>query len=293
MIQNCILCPRKCNTDREKSFGFCGCGSLPLIAHAAPYFGEEPCISGTNGSGAIFFSGCNLKCIYCQNSEISRHESGRKVDSSELADIILRLQDEGVHNINFVTGTHFTEIIAESLEKAAPKIPVVWNSSAYESTGTLKMLEGLVDVWLPDYKYYDRKLAKNYSFAEDYPEVALSAIKEMYRQAGPYKLNANGIIESGVIIRHLILPHEYENTMNVIDSVADSFPADSILFSLMSQYTPMKDFIEYPELNETVSEEQYDTLKHYMMLRGLEGYCQDVNSSGKNMIPNFKDNIIL
>lgn len=289
MSQNCVLCPRKCNIDREKSVGFCGCSDLPFIARAAPHFGEEPCISGVNGSGAIFFSGCNLKCVYCQNSEISRHETGTKVDSSMLAEIILKLQDEGVHNINFVTGTHFTDIIAEAIKKASPGIPVIWNSSAYESIETLRKLEGIVDVWLPDYKYFDGKIAKKYSFAEDYPEIALAAIKEMLRQSGPYKLNEAGLIESGVIIRHLILPEEYENTMNVIDSVADSFPSGSVLFSLMSQYTPMKDFKEYPELNETVSDEQNDALKHYMILRGLEGYCQDVNSTGKNMIPDFKE----
>lgn len=289
MSQNCVLCPRKCNIDREKSAGFCGCSDLPFIARAAPHFGEEPCISGVNGSGAIFFSGCNLKCVYCQNSEISRHETGTKVDSSMLAEIILKLEDEGVHNINFVTGTHFTDIIAEAIKKASPGIPVIWNSSAYESIEALRKLEGLVDVWLPDYKYFDGKIAKKYSFAEDYPEIALAAIKEMLRQAGPFKINEEGLIESGVIIRHLILPREYENTMNVIDSVADSFPSGSVLFSLMSQYTPMKDFKEYPELNETVSDEQNDALKHYMILRGLEGYCQDVNSTGKNMIPDFKE----
>lgn len=209
-----------------------------------------------------------------------------------LAEIILKLQDEGVHNINFVTGTHFTDIIAEAIKKASPGIPVIWNSSAYESIETLRKLEGIVDVWLPDYKYFDGKIAKKYSFAEDYPEIALAAIKEMLRQSGPYKLNEAGLIESGVIIRHLILPREYENTMNVIDSVADSFPSGSVLFSLMSQYTPMKDFKDYPELNETVSEEQSDALKHYMILRGLEGYCQDVNSTGKNMIPDFKESKI-
>lgn len=292
MSQNCVLCPRKCNIDREKSTGFCGCSDLPFIARAAPHFGEEPCISGVNGSGAIFFSGCNLKCVYCQNSEISRHETGTRVDSSKLAEIILKLQDEGVHNINFVTGTHFTDTIAEAIKKASPGIPVIWNSSAYESIETLRKLEGIVDVWLPDYKYFDGKIAKKYSFAEDYPEIALAAIKEMLRQSGPYKLNEAGLIESGVIIRHLILPREYENTMNVIDSVADSFPSGSVLFSLMSQYTPMKDFKDYPELNETVSEEQSDALKHYMILRGLEGYCQDVNSTGKNMIPDFKESKI-
>lgn len=289
-VSICSDCPRNCAVDRSVSAGFCGCGPLPSVVRAAPHFGEEPCISGVRGSGAVFFSGCNLRCVYCQNCEISRSESGTPVSSSELADIMLRLQDTGVHNINLVTGSHHTGVIAEALEKARLSVPVVWNSSGYEKVETLRMLDGLVDVYLPDYKYASAELAGKYSYAADYPEIAANAVKEMFRQRGRYLFDSENMIQSGVIIRHLILPGEYDNTRDAIDFAADSFPDGSVLFSLMSQYTPMRQFDRFPELNCTVTQEQSETLRHYMLLRGLDGYFQDVNSSGKDMIPDFKEN---
>lgn len=291
--ETCNICPRNCNIIRNEKKGFCGCSDKAYIARAAAHFGEEPCIIGSRGSGAIFFSGCNLKCVYCQNYEISRGEFGEKVDSRELSGIMLRLQNSGVHNINIVTGTHYTPVILDALEKADLKIPVIWNSSGYEKAETLRMLDGIIDVYLPDYKYADPVLAKKYSFAEDYPEVVLAALSEMYRQTGKYIIDENGLIKKGVIIRHLILPGQYENTRDVIDNVSDSFPKGEVLFSLMSQYTPVKYFKAFPELNCTVSEEQNDNLKHYMLFRGLEGYCQETISSGTAMIPDFKENKII
>ena len=278
----CNDCPRNCSIDRDIKFGFCACGRMPYVTRAAPHFGEEPCISGTNGSGTVFFSGCNLKCSFCQNHEISRKQTGKQVDEFELSDIMIRLQEKGVHNINLVTPTHFSEIIAKSLILANLKIPVVWNSSGYEKAETLKKLEGLVDIYMPDYKYADHQLAKKYSYAEDYPEVAGNALKEMYRQTGKYIFD-NGLLKSGLLVRHLILPGYTENSMDVIDFISDNFPQDSVLFSLMSQFTPMKAC----DINNRVTEDENEMLIHYMKLRGLSGFSQDNSSSTDELIPNF------
>ena len=286
----CKDCPRKCGITRNEASGdgFCGCPALPAVVRAAPHYGEEPCISGTKGSGAVFFSGCNLRCIFCQNYEISRSREGKSVTAPELRDILLRLQDQGVHNINLVTPTHFTRVIAAALEMAKLQIPVVWNSSGYELTETLKMLDGLVQIYMPDYKYADASLASKYSSAPDYPEVASSAIREMYRQRGAFVMDENGILRSGVLIRHLILPGSTENTMNAIDFVADTFPEGSVLFSLMSQYTPMPGAAKYPELTHPLDEETSASLQHYMRMRHIEtGYWQDVTAATGEMIPSF------
>ena len=286
----CNDCPRSCGVLRsdDTATGFCGCYSLPTVVRAAPHFGEEPCISGVRGSGAVFFSGCNLKCVFCQNSEISRAPSGRRVDAEELADIFLTLQDKGVHNINLVTGTHFTRVIKRALEIAKPEVPVVWNSSGYEKTETLRMLEGLVDIYMPDYKYSDGALAKRYSMAEDYPEIAEKAIKEMYRQTGPFELDGEGMLKKGVIIRHLILPGQIENSMNAIDFAAEEFPRGSVMFSLMSQFTPMNKLDSFPEINRRVDRESAELLYDYMLKRHIEdGYWQEPEAAGTEMIPDF------
>lgn len=253
---------------------------------AAPHFGEEPCISGSNGSGAVFFSGCNLKCTFCQNHEISRHEQGIEFDARSLADLFLRLQDCGVHNINLVTGTHFTSLIAEALSIAGLSIPVVWNSSGYELPETLRMLDGLVNIYLPDYKYCDSHLAAQYSFAPDYPEIASAAVAEMVRQRGFYKLE-NGLMTSGVLLRHLILPGHIENSMDVIDFAADHYK-DEILFSLMSQFVPMPGC----DITSKVSQEDNSNLIHYMQLRGLTGYYQELSSASEDFIPSFDGTIV-
>ena len=285
----CSDCPRGCAVERspDKPGGFCSSPSLPVIARAAPHFGEEPCISGVRGSGAIFFSSCNLRCVFCQNRDISRSSRGKELTVQQLADIIRSLEGRGVHNINLVTGTHFTRAIASALELAKPKIPVLWNSSGYELPETLKILDGLVDIYMPDYKYSDGSLAKRLSAAGDYPLRAAEAIAEMFRQRGEYKIGEDGMLQSGVLIRHLILPGYTDNTMDAIDFVADSFPAGSVLFSLMSQYTPMPGPELPGELGRTVSAGESDAMGHYMRLRGLNGYTQDISSAGTEMIPLF------
>ena len=219
----CGDCPRRCGAKRgeKQRGGVCMSPALPVVARAAPHYGEEPCISGSRGSGTIFFTGCNLKCVFCQNREISRGQGGRIVSVQELRDIMLRLRDGGVHNINLVTPSHFIRPVAEALSGLALGIPVVWNSSGYESVESLKMLEGLVQIYMPDFKYAKKDLAKRYSAAEDYPEAARAAIREMYRQTGPFRMDGDGLLRSGVLIRHLILPGQDLNAMDAIDFAAE------------------------------------------------------------------------
>ena len=286
----CRDCPRKCGVWRGENTagGFCGCRALPQVVRAAPHFGEEPCISGTMGSGTVFFSGCNLRCVFCQHREISRVPVGQMLGTASLRDLLIRLRDQGVHNINLVTPTHYARVITEALTGLELGIPVVWNSSGYESVETLRRLEGLVQIYMPDYKYADPEIARRYSTAPDYPCVAAAAISEMFRQTGPFVMDDNGLLKSGVLIRHLILPGFEENTMNVIDYVADSFPHGSVLFSLMSQYTPMQGSGCFPELQQCVSAESNELLCHYMKIRKIETvYWQDPASATGEMIPDF------
>jgi len=284
----CNLCPRGCNTDRKARFGFCQVPEMPMIARAAPHFGEEPCITGTRGSGTVFFSGCNLRCVFCQNHEISRGKAGKTVTVSRLRDIFQELQDQGVHNINLVTGSHYAHAISEALELADLSIPVAWNSSGYDSVETLKMLEGKIQIYMPDFKYSDPIPAKTYSAAADYPEIAQAAIEEMFRQVGPYRMDDDGILQQGLLIRHLILPGKPTNTKGVIDAVTSMLPKGSFLFSLMSQYTPMPGLEDYPELQTTVTPALADFCYRYMLKKGIEdGYYQDPASATDEMIPDF------
>lgn len=287
-MSRCRLCPRRCGAERDRSPGFCGVPAAPLVCRAAPHFGEEPCISGSRGSGAVFFAGCALGCVYCQNREISRGSAGVKLDVPALRDLFRRLADSGVHNLNLVTASHFSDTVAEALAGLRLEIPVVWNSSGYETVEQLRQLEGLVQVWLPDFKYADPMLAARYSAAPDYPQVALSAIQEMYRQAGPADLDADGLLRRGVLIRHLILPGAAENTLRVIDAVEDHFPAQNILFSLMAQYTPMPGLDRWPELTRPVSREEYERCRSYLDFSEIEkGYVQELESAGTEQIPAF------
>jgi len=286
----CTDCPRACKALRNegKAGGFCLSPSLARVSRAAPHFGEEPCISGSRGSGTVFFSGCNLRCVFCQNHEISRAAVGKSVSTDELRDIFLRLQDEGVHNINLVTPSHYSRAIAKALESARLSIPVAWNSSGYDKVETLRRLEGLVQIYMPDFKYFDSELAGRYSSAPDYPEVAQAAIKEMYRQVGEFVLDDDGLLRSGLLIRHLILPQQRFNSMDVIDFVAEEFPEGSVLFSLMSQYTPMPGLEAFPELCEPVDKSLSDDLISYMRRRGIyTGYWQESESASDEMIPDF------
>ncbi len=286
----CNDCPRQCGAKRGpiESGGVCRSPALPRVSRAAPHFGEEPCISGVRGSGTVFFTGCNLRCVFCQNREISRGGgTGEILSVPALRDLMLRLRDQGVHNINLVTGAHFIRPIAEALQGLDLGIPVVWNSSGYESVDSLRLLEGLVQVYLPDFKYWKPTLAKRYSLAEDYPAVAAAAIREMFRQTGPCVLDEDGMLRRGVLIRHLILPGQDLNAMDVIDFAAEEFPAGSVLFSLMSQYTPMPGLENFPELQERVDAETNLRLIAYLQKRGLEGYWQEPEAATDEMIPAF------
>lgn len=290
MEYKCSDCPRNCYALRGKDVagGVCLSPAQVHVVRAAPHFGEEPCISGEKGSGAVFFSGCNLRCVFCQNREISRSSAGKELDYLQLRELFLRLRDEGVHNINLVTPSHYAREIIKALDGLELGIPVVWNSSGYDKVETLKELEGLVQVYMPDLKYLKREPAARYSAAPDYPEVASAAIREMFRQTGAYKLDENGILQSGVLIRHLILPGQDLNTMDVIDFVSEEFPKGSVLFSLMSQYTPMPWLKNYPELQCTIDEETSERMRDYMIKMGIEdGYWQDTASASDEMIPDF------
>jgi len=290
MEQICSDCPRRCAAGRGETAvgGVCASPLLPRVIRAAPHYGEEPCISGTRGAGTIFFSGCNLRCVFCQNREISRRSVGRTLSVPELRTLMLRLRDQGVHNIELVTPTHFTRVIAEALDGLELGIPVVWNSSGYESVETLRLLDGLVQVYMPDLKYLNSETAKRYSAAADYPEAATAAIGEMVRQRGAYRLDGDGLLQSGVLIRHLILPGQISESMDVIDYVADTFPQGTVLFSLMSQYTPMPGLERFPELRRTVSAEENGNLIHYLKARHLQdGFWQEVSSVGEESIPLF------
>lgn len=286
----CNLCPRKCNIERkaltDSGKGFCNMGENPVIARAALHFWEEPPISGTNGSGTIFFSGCNLKCVFCQNEDISSGCFGKEITVERLREIYLALINKGAHNINLVTGTHFINAIAKSLEEPLT-VPVVYNCGGYESVNSLKLLENKVQIYLPDLKYADDELAIKYSDAPDYFEIATNAIKEMYRQVGNCEFDEDGIMTKGVIIRHLILPNNLDNTKRVIDWVKENFNDGEVLFSLMSQFTPNKT-CKIPELSRRLTQEEYDEIEDYLFNSGIEdGFMQELSSAKEEYIPPF------
>lgn len=286
----CNICPRKCNAERlplaENGEGFCGLGGAPRIARAALHFWEEPPISGENGSGTVFFSGCNLGCIFCQNKKISRGRFGKTVTPERLREIYEELINKGAHNINLVTPTHFADAVLASLE---PKlaVPVVYNCGGYESVETLKKFEGKIQIYLPDMKYSDNALAKKYSAAPDYFETAKAAVKEMYRQTGKYDIGDDGIMKKGVIIRHLILPGRLENTKKVIDWVKNEFAPGEVLFSLMSQFTPVEG-CNTDELYRRLTKDEYSEIADYLFESGIEdGFMQELSSAKEEYIPPF------
>ena len=284
-MANCNICPRKCNVDRSLKTGVCGVSDTLKIARAALHFWEEPCISGTKGSGTVFFSGCNMKCVFCQNYEISTGGFGKEITTERLCEIYNELIEQGAHNINLVTPTHYAEKILESLEKPL-SVPVVYNSSGYDSVDTLKKFEGKVQIYLPDMKYSSSSLAKKFSLAPDYPERAKEAIREMFRQTGEAVFDDDGIMKKGVIIRHMMIPDNTDNTLDVIDWVSDEF-GDKVVFSLMSQFTPNKN-CTFSELQKTVSEDEYNKAVDYMYLCGMENaYVQDFSSAKKEYTPPF------
>lgn len=293
-MNSCTLCPRKCGVPRSSGrMGFCGESDGITISRAALHMWEEPPISGSRGSGTIFFSGCNLRCVFCQNKLISRGGGNRKtVTSDELCEIMLELKDTGAHNINLVTPTHFADKIALSLENIKDKlsIPVVYNTSGYESVETLKKLSGLVDVYLPDFKYASNDLSKKYSQAPDYPEVASEALSEMFSQVGECVFNDNGIIQKGVIVRHLVLPSHRKDSMAVLDLISALLPKDKIKLSLMSQYTP--DFAldtEFKNLHRRLTTFEYESVLRYAEELGFDGYFQNISSATAEFTPDFTE----
>ena len=284
----CSLCPRKCSAERtaDSGNGFCGTPSEAVVAYSGLHFYEEPCISGKNGSGAVFFAGCTLRCIFCQNHAISRRRTGKTVSPDELAGIYSDLIAQGAHNINLVTAVHFAVPVSQSLEKRL-SVPVVYNSSGYESPEMLDLLDGKIQIYLPDMKYSDNALAVKYSSAPEYFETAANAILQMYSQVGVYKLDESGLMQNGLIIRHLMIPGELENTLGVIDWVAEKKKNGTVKLSLMRQYTPMKTY-KYANLNRRVSDEEYEKAKDYMYLCGVtDGYLQDKDSAQSVYTPDF------
>ena len=284
----CNLCPRKCNACRteHQGNGFCGAGTLPVVARVAPHFGEEPCISGTKGSGTVFFSGCTLKCVFCQNYEISDGHKGRAITPKELADCYKRLEEQGVHNINLVTADHYVNAVAESLDIYKPSIPVVYNCSGYTSPKTLSILDGLVDIYLPDFKYSDDALAIKYSSAPNYVNTASAAIKEMIFQVGTPEFDSDGMLKKGVIVRHLILPSHTKNSLGVLDIIKRSYDRQ-VLVSLMCQYVPVNKAHDFPKINRTVTRREYDKVKSALYALGLDGFTQDLTSASTDFIPEW------
>ena len=290
-MRECRLCPRECGVNRligQK--GFCKTTAELMVARAALHMWEEPCISGAEGSGAVFFSGCSLGCVFCQNKEFSRGKQGKSVTVRQLVRIFLKLQGQGANNINLVTAGHYLPQTAAALALAKQQglnIPVVYNSSGYEKAESLRMLEGLVDVYLPDFKYMDRELAKKYSFAENYPQTAKAAIAEMVRQTGSPEFDSRGMIQKGVIVRHLLLPGHVKDSKKVTEYLYRTY-GDEIYVSLMNQYTPMPAMAEDPLLSRKVTKREYERLVEYALSLGLEnGFIQEGETAKESFIPAF------
>ena len=284
--KHCTLCPRQCGVDRTTGeLGFCGMTDKVRIARAAPHHWEEPVICGEHGAGAVFFSGCTLKCVYCQNEAISHKPCGKEVDAPQLRTLFEELVQAGCSCLDLVTPTQFLPTILPALTPKLP-VPVVYNCGGYERVQTLRQLEGLVDIYLPDLKYSKEDLAKRYSAASDYVAVAKAAIWEMFRQTGPVQYDEHGMMKKGVILRHLVLPGQVENSLGVLDWVEQTFRPGEILISVMSQYTPMSSAID--QLHRPITEQEYDGVLSYMELLGLdEGFVQEFSSSDTRYIPQW------
>lgn len=294
----CNLCPRKCNADRENGqTGFCRTGATVKAARAALHMWEEPCISGENGSGTVFFSGCNLRCVFCQNREIASGEKGILIETERLSEIFLELQDKGAANINLVTPSHYVNQIREALVLAKSQglmIPVVYNTSSYELAETLRQMEGLVDIYLPDFKYMSSERSMRYSHAPDYAEYAKEALAEMVRQVGaPEFSKETGLMKKGVIVRHMMMPGSLKDSKAVLRYLYRTYH-NEIYISIMNQYTPFSLPEEYHEIDRHVSKREYEDLIQYALELGIEnGFIQEEEAAGESFIPSFHGEGIL
>ncbi len=290
-IKKCISCPRGCAVDRESGErGFCGVGTEYVVSSADLHRWEEPCISGKRGSGAIFFSGCNLRCVFCQNKDISRDVCGKIYSEDELCRVMLSLCERGAHNINLVTPTPYAHMLAKALEKIKPRlhVPVVYNCGGYESVEALRSLDGLVDVYLPDFKYYSDELALSLSGVRDYRERASHAVLEMYRQVGRLKTDKEGMAERGLIVRHLVLPSHREDSKNVLRHLSEILPSENVTLSLMRQYTP--DFADEDApraLHRRLTSFEYEDVLDYAIKLGFDGFSQEKESASRAFTPKF------
>ncbi len=296
--ENCRLCPRSCGVNRYERVGFCGCGTVPKAARAALHHWEEPCLSGIHGSGTVFFSGCTLRCCFCQNYQISSEGYGKEISISRLSEIFLELQEQGAHNINLVTATQFLPSVIQALEKADPflHIPVVYNCGGYESLETVQALEPYVDVWLPDLKYFSSSISGKYSKAPDYFSAASEAIQQMIRQTGPLlfeDFSENGqtcrLLKRGTILRHMVLPGQKKDSICLLDWISQTLPNGQFLLSLLSQYTPFYKSFEYPEINRRITTYEYEkVLDHAIRLGLTDGFMQEKSSAKEEYTPPFE-----
>ncbi len=292
-MSGCQLCPRRCGADREEGkVGYCGVGAKVRIARAALHLWEEPIISGTRGSGTIFFSGCNLRCVFCQNREVSHGGKGRELDVRELSEKMLSLQQQGAHNINLVTPSHYAEAIITALRRVRSKlyIPVVYNCGGYESVETIDALDGLVDIYMPDIKYFSSALSRDYSGAENYFEVARAALLRMYAQVGRPVMTESGMMSRGVLVRHLVLPGCRKDSIAILGELAEMFAPGDILLSLMSQYTPefVPDDCPYDNLKRRITSLEYESVVNEMQRLGFEGFVQSRTSATAAYTPKFE-----
>ncbi|MBQ7050046.1 MAG: radical SAM protein [Firmicutes bacterium] len=292
-LANCRLCPRNCGANRLEKPGYCGAGAGIRAAKAMIHQGEEPCLLGSSGAGAIFFTGCNLRCVFCQNYEISWEQQGKEISTDRLGQIMLELQEQGAACIDLVTPTPYLLHIKEALEAVKPQlnIPVVYNCGGYEEPQALRKLDGLIDIYLPDLKYFDKAIAAKYSGCADYFERAGEALKEMFRQVGPAEFDENGQMKRGLLVRHLVLPGAYKDSMKLMDFLGEAFPDGSIRISLMSQYTPfgrvLKEPDRFKELGRRVTTFEYNKVIDRALANGLDGYSQQRSSSTMALRPDF------
>lgn len=289
-LKKCSLCPRRCGTNRYRRTGYCGAGFEIIVAKACLHTWEEPCISYQNGAGTVFFSGCSLRCRFCQNNEISNETKGKILTVQRLGDIFLRLQEQGADNIELVTATHFTPQIIAALDRVKHriKIPVIWNSGGYELTETIDFLDGYIDVYLPDIKYFSPEISTRYSNAPDYFEYASMAVLRMISQTGKLLYNEQGGIVRGTIIRHLVLPSHRHDSMKILDWIASHTTQNTALISLMSQYTPFEHIPEsFPELKRHVTKMEYNSVVRHAQSLGLSGFSQKKSSASTDYVPSF------